>query len=368
MQKAFDTVKHSILLNKLNYYGIRGIANDLIKSYLTSRYQYVSVHGHSSQLSSLKHGVPQGSVLGPLLFLVYINDLHKCIIHSNVFHFADDTSLLYSNKSLKKLNKHVNHDLTLLCHWLRANKISLNTGKTELILFRSPRRTLTKNLNFKFNGQKLIPTSSVKYLGITLDEHLSFDEHIKKLIPKLSRAVGMLARIRHYVPFSTLKNIYNSLFQSHLIYGLQVWIHSKNELINKVQILQNKAQRIIHFKDHRHSATPLFKDSGVLKIRDYASTLNCLFVHDQIHGKLPEVFNDYFSCFNEIHSHNTRGRFSKLTSNPRNTLRYGLCSVTSNCANDWNRLQNLLQVTFASISRNELKALLFEHYLNSYIL
>ena len=172
-------------------------------------------------------------------------------------------------------------------------------------------------------------------------------------------------RIQRTAKF-VLKNRPLLSFQFSMGRRVIVWIHGKSELISKVQIFQNKAQRIIHFKDYRHSATPLFKESGVLKMRDYASTLNCLFVHDQIHGKLPEAFNDYFSCFNEIHSHNTRGKFSKLTLNPRNTFRYGLCSVTSNCANDWNRLQNLLHLTFASITRNELKALLFKHYLNSY--
>ena len=366
LQKAFDTVEHSILLKKLNYYGIRGIANDLIKSYLSSRYQYVSVHDSSSERTITKHGVPQGSVLGPLLFLLYINDLHKAISHSSVFHFADDTSLLYSNKSLKKLNKHVNHDLSLLCHWLRANKISLNADKTELILFRSRKKVIPKSLNFKINGQRILPASSAKYLGIILDEHLTFEDHIKILLPKLSRAIGILARVRHYVPYPTLKNIYHSLFQSHLIYGLQVWAHGKSELVNKVQILQNKAQRVIHFKNHRHSATPLYKYSGTLKMLDFARISNCLFVHDHLLKKLPEAFNDYFTLFNEIHSYDTRGKASKLNANSFNTTRYGLCSVSSKCVSDWNNLQKELQTKFVSFSRNELKTLLFKYFLNSY--
>ena len=179
LQKAFDTVEHSILLHKLNYYGIRGVANDWFKSYLTNRQQHVTVYGKKSRKLDIKHGVPQGSVLGPLLFLIYINDLHKAIKNSDVYHFADDTSLIHSSTSLKKLNKNINHDLKLLCEWLRANKISLNASKTELIIFRTKQKTISKNLNFRISGQKLVPQSLVKYLGIQIDEHLTFQHHLK---------------------------------------------------------------------------------------------------------------------------------------------------------------------------------------------
>ena len=179
--------------------------------------------------------------------------------------------------------------------------------------------------------------------------------HIKTLIPKLSRAIGILARLRHYVPYTTLKDIYHSLFQSHLTYGVQVWIHGKSEYLNKIQILQNKALSIINFKDYRYSANPLFKRSGVLKMLDFARMSNCLLVHDLVHQKLPEAFNGYFTFFNEIHSHDTRGNKNKLNSKNYNTVKYGLCSATAKCVGDWNNLQSLLQTQFASISRNKLK-------------
>ena len=102
---------------------------------LLNREQFVSISGSHSSRTAILHGVPQGSVLGPLLFLIYINDLNQAVVHSVTHHFADDTNLLYINASLKKLNKHINHDLKLLCNWLRANEISLNTKKTEIIIF-----------------------------------------------------------------------------------------------------------------------------------------------------------------------------------------------------------------------------------------
>ena len=134
-QKAFDTVNHGILLSKLGYYSVRGIAHDLFKSYLTNREQHSVINGVSSSVLSITHGVPQGSFLGLLLFLIYINDLNHVVKHSTVHHFADETNLLYSNSPLKSRNKCINHDLRLIVHWLRANRISLNVNKTEIVLF-----------------------------------------------------------------------------------------------------------------------------------------------------------------------------------------------------------------------------------------
>ena len=165
LQKAFDTVDHNILLHKLNYYGIRGLANDWFKSYLLNRKQYVSIQGIDSDQAIMEYGVPQGSVLGPLLFLLYINDLHKAVKFSTTRHFADDTNLLIKNKSLKQLKKHLNLDLRKLVNWLKANKISLNRSKTELIIFKHPNKRLNYDLKIKLNGKRLYPSNVVKYLG-----------------------------------------------------------------------------------------------------------------------------------------------------------------------------------------------------------
>ena len=168
LQKAFDTVDHDILLKKLYHYGIRGTANAWFKSYLSNRKQFVSIKGIDSNLKAMNFGVPQGSVLGPLLFLIYINDLHCAIKHSVIRHFADDTNLLINNTSLKQLKKHLNFDLCNLTAWLKANKISLNASKTEILLFRHPNKPVNYELKIKLDGKRIYPSKFVKNHGILI--------------------------------------------------------------------------------------------------------------------------------------------------------------------------------------------------------
>ena len=161
LEKAFDTVDHNILLSKLNYYGIRGIANDWFKSYLSNRSQFVSINGFNSDHQNIECGVPQGSVLGPLLFLIFINDLNFAIRNSSTFHFADDTCFLNIKTTIKEINKYVNKDLRSLSKWLNANKISLNITKTEVLIFKHKGRIFDTDLKLKLCGKELF-TSECK--------------------------------------------------------------------------------------------------------------------------------------------------------------------------------------------------------------
>ena len=159
------------------------------------------INEKSSNVLPINHGVP----LGPLLFLIYINDLNGVSNIPKINHFADDTNILYASNSLKDINKMmINCDLKSIAEWLKANKISLNSGKTELVLFRSKDKKVTKNMNFRISGQKINMISQTRYLGLMLDEHLTFKYYLQNLKLKLNRANCLPSKIRYYVKFPLL--------------------------------------------------------------------------------------------------------------------------------------------------------------------
>ena len=243
----------------MNHYGIKGIENNWFKSYLTERKQYTTIGDYHSTLQDIFYGVPQGSVLGPLLFILYINDLHQVIQHCSVFRYTDDTNLLLVNKSLKKI----------VTDWLRANKISLNTSKTKVFLCKPKTTKIYKKLNFRMSGQKIEISDSIKYLGLHLQDTLDWDTHLNVIIKKLQRAIGLLSKVRHYVPKWLLRTIYFSLFNSHLIYGCKVWGQRETQLFRNIQELQDKAIRIINFKFDDYEVNSRYHENKILKIADF---------------------------------------------------------------------------------------------------
>ena len=180
-------------------------------------------------------GVPR-SILGPLLFLIYINDLNCTIRYSSVHHFADDTNLLNYNNSVKRMNKQVNQDLKNLTNWLKSNKIFLNVSKTEVALFKSSRKLTDAPLKLKHNGKRFYPTKSVKYLGINIDKNLNWKQQISDTAIKLNKANGMNSELW----------IYHAIFEPHLYYSLLVWAQNSNS-IKRLFVLQKKSLRIIYF-------------------------------------------------------------------------------------------------------------------------
>ena len=172
--------------------------------------------------------------MGPLLFLLYINDFRLCLSETSSGHFADDTFILYNSMKPKTIETIVNTELKQVVKWLRLNRLSLNAGKTELIFFHSMRRTLNyDNLSIKLNGVKLTPVDHVKYLGMYIDKYLSWDFHIHELSKKLSRANGILSKVRHNAPSETCLQVYYAIFFSHLTYGCNVWGLTTQENLNK---------------------------------------------------------------------------------------------------------------------------------------
>ena len=229
LKKAFDTIDHSILLQKLAHYGFQGLINDWFRSYLQERAQVTMVGNRSSNKSLITCGVPQGSVLGPLLFLLYVNDIYCSSMKLKFYSFADDTNVLHSHKDLKSLEKEMNAELNNVYQWLVSNKLTLNLKKTNFVIFCPYQKplpflpTIYINDHLTNSLTYLESKDHVKYLGVHIDYKLSWKNHIDSITMKLSKTIGLLSKIRHFVPFHTLVSVYNSLVVPYLRYGLIAW-------------------------------------------------------------------------------------------------------------------------------------------------
>ena len=243
-QKAFDTVNHSILLAKLEHYGIRGTINKWFESYLSNRRQYVYHNGIASDMKAITCGVPQGSVLGPLLFLIYVNDLPNISDKLRFFLFADDTNIYYDSEDLIELEKTVNQELRKLTQWLNINRLALNVSKTNFVIFRANKKVY-HNVTLVLNRKAIEQKDHVKYLGVLMDEHLNWKKQISNVTKKISRGIGLLAKLRCYLDPKLLRNIYFSIVYSHLSYGIEAWGSACTSDLEKILILQKKAVRIL---------------------------------------------------------------------------------------------------------------------------
>ena len=307
LSKAFDTLDHEILLHKLNYYGVKGIPYNLIKNYLTDRKQFVDIDGIKSDCLSISTGVPQGSVLGPLLFIIYINDLSLVSTIFKPIIYADDTTLFSTLKSFysntdTNIDLHINKELDKVDTWLKANKLSLNVKKTKLMIFHMPSKKI-KLPKIEIMKVQIECVDQFNFLGITLDKHLTFKSHIDNVSKKISRSIGILSRLKYLLPERIKLIIYNSLILSHINYGILIWGHHADRIFK----LQKKAIRIITKSKYNAHTEPLFKNLNLLKISDIFKLYQLKFFHKYINKQLPSYFQELpFRSQNETHHYYTR--------------------------------------------------------------
>ena len=342
LAKAFDTVNHSILLKKLIHYGIRGNAFELIKSYLNDRVQYVQINNFISSNKEILCGVPQGSVLGPLLFLLYVNDIQNAS-DFNIRLFADDTLLYFSKKKPCDLEKHVNIELDKIQRWLDVNKLSLNVSKTKYIII-SPKLRERYKFQIKLKEHLLCQTETHKYLGIVIDEKLSWKPHLSAVASKLAKLCGLFYKLRLYVDKQVLRKVYYTLIYPILLYGVICWGSCSKTVSKPVEVVHNRILRCINMVGKRQiHVTDLYALSNVLKIHDIYILEICKFMFRFKHDLLPNVFSKYFSKHNSIHNYNTRNTSKSNYFLPRKKKTIGQRTLQYRGVKYWNELPDLIK-------------------------
>ena len=337
LQKVFDTVNHDIQCEKLAYYGFRGNCQLLIQSFLSNRQQFVSINGFDSSKLDIKYGVPQGSTLGPLLFLLYINDLRFALKDSIASHFADDTCILYASNKLKSIETVLNCDLKLASDWLNANRLTLNVDKSKLLIFKLKQRKFNKDSIPIKLGVKLTPTDNVKYLGLHIDQNLSWDVQTNQLSKKFSKANSILAKLRHFAPKETLILVYYSIFYFHLQYGCPVWSLTKNENLGTITILQKKCMRVINFAPFNSHTNNMFCDNKLLKFDDLIKVEQLKLIFDFKNKNLPIDLLDLFKLSSDINTHITSSASKGCMFIPQiKTTNFGIKSLRYSAEVLWN--------------------------------
>ncbi len=287
--------------------------------------------------------------------------------HSLIHHFADDTNLMCSDKDPSLLRLKMNEDLTCIFDWLCANRLSLNVLKTEFIVFKPPNKSLSERITLKLNDTTIYESKKIKYLGIILDDRLTWKYHIAELCKKLSTSIGIIRKIKKLCPKRVQIALYFSLFQSHLNYGACVWGNSKIALQERLQVLQKSVVRTITNSDKNAHSSPLFKELKILKFDDILKMqLGCL-MWDYDHGNLPICFNKYFKKIYNVHKYGTRSsKAGKLSQNVTiNTSMHGgkLFKYTGiKMLNYLRELQFYNETKTLHFFRNKFKAYLINQY------
>ena len=309
LKKAFDTVDHRILLRKLEIYGIKGQALCLLNSYPSNRSQKCHINGFLSSEKAIRCGVPQGSILGPLFFLLYINDLPQCLSKTKPRLFADDTNLTASGVSVTDLEDAVNSELENLRKWLIANKLSLNVAKTEFMLIGS--KQMVKNIsNFQPNvvieNKRIKQVHECKTLGVTVDQHLSWKSNTDIICGKITSGISALRRLKDFVDRQILLSVYNAIIRPYFDYCCEVWDVFSETQSKRLQKLQNRAARIIMNMSNDTDHSVALKALGWKTLKVERKKAKAKMMYKLLNNMGPQSLTNLFTYKGETTSYNLR--------------------------------------------------------------
>lgn len=361
LQKAFDTVDHRILCHKLRSMGVQEVK--WFESYLTGRKQLVNVNGTESELLNITCGVPQGSILGPLLFLYYVNDMSISIQSDcKLLLYADDSTIIFSHKDPDVISHKLGKELESCSSWLVDNKLSLHLGKTECIIF-GPKRKLKKVTNFQIqcNNHIIQSQPKLKYLGIDIDQNLSGEITVNSIIKKVNSRLKFMYRKARCLSTETRKTLTTALIQCHFDYSCSSWYAGVSQTLkNKLQIAQNKTVRFIKELGPRSSVRqPELSSVGFLNIENRVKQLRLGHAHKIYNNKCPTYLKDNFIKVSENHEYNTRSsQFNFVVPKIK-----GVDSSTFffNAIKDWNSLPNNIK---SIKDHNAFKTVIKQHLKN----
>jgi hypothetical protein len=340
LQKAFDTVNHEILLCKLQKFGVRGIVHDWFKNYLSDRYQYTLCNSIKSEMLEITCGVPQGSVLGPLLFLVYMNDINVALQGQKVKLFADDTNLFISGNNLSEASELAAECIDKLSEWFTINKLTLNIDKTCFMVFPPDK---TNSVHLSVNGKAINKVQSCRYLGVIIDDELKWTDHIHHVYKKLIKYVGIFYKLRNKLPSAMLKNIYYAFVHSYLLYAVEVYANTCPTYLDKLVKLNNKLLRILQNKPLLYPVSLLYDEFKTLPLTDLHKQQLLLLAYKLIHlpQNLPEIFKNYLESNECVHEYNTRSKADLHLHRAETT--YGQRCLKYKLVTLWNELPQTLK-------------------------
>ena len=334
LSKAFDVMDHQILRIKLEHYGFRGFFLDFLMDFLKDRKYYVHVNGCNSKSKDVNIGVPQGSTLGPLLFLLFINDMKNSSSLLEFLQFADDTTTMLSDPDIKSLNETMEREANKVMEWFNCNKLIINLTKTNCMLFSNKRNTT--NLNIRLNNIPLDQVTETTFLGVVIDDKLTWKSHVKHISTKISKSIAILKFVKNIFPKSVLRMLYMALIFSHLNYCNIIWGSACKTTLDPLYKLQKKAVRLINISNYLDHTEPIFRKLNILTIQKIFE-LNCLtFIYKCTKMEKFQHFKSLLISKSSIYCYDTRNKDQFRP--PRSRLNIIRNSFFANGISLWNTL------------------------------